>query len=150
MIVYDRDPHTLRRRQQPIYLCKAIYGIAASLPESERFGLTAQIRRAAVSIPSNIAEGHGRLADREFRQYLGIARGSLREVETQLLLIQSLGFAASNSILPALNRAQEVSRLINRLITRLASRSFSKKHDRPLVSNAPLVAIHSPAQRAGE
>lgn len=70
----------------------AIYKITADFPSQERYGLTSQIRRAAVSIPSNIAEGSGRNNTKEFLQYLYIANGSLSEVETQLEIANRLGF----------------------------------------------------------
>ncbi len=72
--------------QRAMDLCEQVYRASAGLPDDERFGLRDQLRRAAVAIPSNIAEGHGRGSHAEFRHFLLIARGSLREVETQLEL----------------------------------------------------------------
>jgi len=73
-------------------LTAAIYRLTREFPREEMFGLTAQLRRAAVSIPSNIAEGQGRLNTREFRQFLSIARGSNCELQTQLSIARTLGF----------------------------------------------------------
>ena len=73
-------------------LCKLVYGLTDQFPDSEKFGLISQIRRAAVSIPSNIAEGYSRHSSKEFRQYIGIALGSSSELETQLLLSSELKF----------------------------------------------------------
>ncbi len=73
-------------------LVKDVYALTSSFPQQERYGLTAQIRRAAVSIPSNIAEGAARNTRREFRHFLGISRGSLSELDTQLLIAKSLGY----------------------------------------------------------
>jgi len=78
-------------------LTVAVYRITASFPREEVFGLTSQLRRAAISIPSNIAEGQGRLNTREFRQFLGIARGSNCELQTQLEIARRLRLATPNS-----------------------------------------------------
>lgn len=74
-------------------LVKDVYALTSRFPQHEQCGLTAQIRRAAVSIPSNIAEGAARNTRREFRHCLGISRGSLSELDTQLLIARSLGYA---------------------------------------------------------
>jgi four helix bundle protein len=84
--------HDLVAFQRAVELCIEVYEVSALFPRDERFGLTAQIRRAAVSVPSQIAEGHGRLHYSEWRQFLSQARGSLFEVETQALLARRLKF----------------------------------------------------------
>ena len=77
--------------QRAMELVVDVYGMTRSFPECERYGLSSQLRRSAVSIPSNIAEGQGRLTRGEFRQFLGHARGSLSEVETQVSIATRLG-----------------------------------------------------------
>ena len=91
------DFHQLRVWQKSYDLSLAVYRATASFPDAERFGLVSQLRRAAVSIPSNVAEGSGRGGDPDFRRFLVIARGSLRELECQLLLARDLGMLDSET-----------------------------------------------------
>ena len=81
--------------QKAMALVKAVYLLTNAWPPEERFGLTSQVRRAAVSVPSNIAEGFGRTGSREFRRGLSLAHGSLCELETQILVGADLGFSSS-------------------------------------------------------
>ena len=106
--------------QRAMQLCRAIYSATASFPREERFGLTSQMRRAAVSIASNIAEGQGRLSASEFRRFLGIARGSLRELETQLLIATDLGYLPRQASDRCVDLMDEVSRMLNALITSIS------------------------------
>ena len=105
--------------QRAMELSKAIYIATKSLPDEERFGLTSQLRRASLSIPSNIAEGQGRLTAGEFRQFLGTARGSVFEVETQFQLALDLGYFSSGEASQLFGLTSEVSRLLNGLIRSL-------------------------------
>jgi four helix bundle protein len=89
-----RKHHDLIVWQQGIVLVKTIYKLTASFPESERFGLSSQMRRAAVSIPANIAEGVSRNSFRDRIYFLSIARSSLNELETHAILARELGFAS--------------------------------------------------------
>ena len=87
-----RAHHQLRVWQAAMVLVREVYAVSAQFPAEERFGLTAQIRRSAVSVPSNIAEGAALASRREFSHFLVIARGSLSELDTQLRIAQDLGF----------------------------------------------------------
>lgn len=92
--------------KQSRLLCTEIYLISATFPENEKFGLTNQLRRASVSIPSNIAEGSSRSSNKEFNRFLDFSLGSAYEVETQLLISSDLKFITSDQmqqILPKLN-----------------------------------------------
>jgi four helix bundle protein len=98
-----------------------VYRITRQFPKDELYGLTSQLRRAAVSVPSNIAEGQGRLPRGEFRHFLGLAKGSLAEVDTQPLIARNLGYLSNPD--PVLQRTIEVARLLNGLLNSLATNS---------------------------
>src|SRR5581483_6916680 len=93
-----------------------IYQDTKSFPKEETYGLTSQLRRAAVSVPSNIAEGKGRSSEKELVHFLNNARGSLFELETQINLAQRLGFLSADAAERLFTRAREVGRLVNGLI----------------------------------
>ena len=105
--------------QKAMDLVTATYRATGAFPKEEQFGLTSQLRRAAVSIPSNVAEGQGRLSQNEFRYFLGQARGSLMEVETQLQIARNLGYLAAEQLDGLLERCAEVGRILNGLIASL-------------------------------
>ncbi|MGN7864034.1 four helix bundle protein [Chryseobacterium sp.] len=100
-------------------LVKEVYLISAELPIEERFGLQSQIRRCAVSIPSNIAEGAGRNNKNEFYQFLGIAFGSTYELQTQLQLLIDLNFISDLKITPLKELLAEIQKMIYSLKTSL-------------------------------
>jgi four helix bundle protein len=98
--------------QRAMQLTVAIYSLTLEFPREEIYGLTSQIRRSAVSVPSNIAEGHGRLNTGEFRQFLGIARGSNFELQTQLEIARALNYGNSKLIDEAEGFSHEVGKMI--------------------------------------
>jgi len=102
-------------------LAAKIYFVTGKFPTSEQYGLTNQLRRAAVSVASNIAEGQGRLTPGEFRQFLGHARGSLLELQTQLAIALDLHYLAPECYREVERHSEEVLRLINGLLSALLS-----------------------------
>lgn len=96
-----------------------VYRNTAEFPREERFGLTSQLRRAAVSVASNIAEGKGRFSNRELAQFLAQARGSVFEIETQVVIAFGLGFLSAKAKQELLDRCAEVGRILNGLIKSL-------------------------------
>lgn len=105
--------------RQAMALTRGCYQLTKRLPPDERFGLTSQARRAAVSIAANIAEGTGRATKKDFVKFLRIAQGSLRELETYLILATDLELANPSEVDPLLSQAESVARLLNRLIQSL-------------------------------
>jgi four helix bundle protein len=93
-----------------------VYGQTLSWPKDERFGLTSQIRRAAISIPSNIAEGKGRASDRDFIKFLNYARGSLYEVQTQVKVARRLDYLTEGAARALEKQTAEVGKVLNGLI----------------------------------
>ena len=104
--------------QKSMKLAAEVYRITKKLPKDELFGLTNQLRRAAVSIPSNIAEGNGRDSTKEYLRFLYIARGSRSEVETQLLLCVELGYLKESDIEFVLGLSTEVAKMLNTIISK--------------------------------
>lgn len=109
--------------QRGMDLAKAIYGVTASFPTDERFGLVSQMRRAAVSVPSNIAEGQARHTTGEFIQFISHAEGSVAELETQTLLAVQLGFCPTDTAKPVLLSIDEERRMLNGLRRSLTNRN---------------------------
>jgi four helix bundle protein len=106
--------------QKSMALARQAYALSATLPKNGTYGLLTQIRRPAVSVPSNVAEGHGRLTDLQFRHFLGNARGSLYELQTQIELAADIGYFSNESVEEFLEQSSEVARLINGLLASLS------------------------------
>lgn len=118
-------------------LALQVYRCTDAFPARERYGLAAQMRRAAVSVVSNIAEGCGKQADRELARYLGIARGSVRELECQLLLSRDLGYLTLD-IWPTLEaESQEISKMLNCFIRSLRSKAVGSSPSSQLSTPSP-------------
>lgn len=100
-------------------LTAAVYRLTQALPREETFGLTSQLRRSAISIPSNIAEGHGRMNPREFKRFLLIARGSNSELQTQMELAALLKFANEERLNNARGLSNEVENMLFALLGRM-------------------------------
>ena len=109
--------------QKAMELVTEVYRVTQRFPTEEMYGLTAQVRRAAVSVPSNIAEGQARYSHLDFQRFLRQARGSLVEVETQILIAVNLGFMDGKDAKPILTRAGEVGRIVNALLNSIRKRT---------------------------
>jgi four helix bundle protein len=105
--------------QDSMALAREVYTLTAEFPQKEKFGLSSQLCRAAVSIPSNIAEGHGRLSDKSFAVFLGNARGSLFELETQLEIAGSLNYVTNGQLQAILAQCEKIARMLNTLLNKL-------------------------------
>ncbi len=113
--------------QKAMDLCATVYRLIEALPRHEEFGLKSQIRRAAVSIPANIAEGHGRDHLGDYLHHLSIAKGSLAEVETHLLLTTRLSYLPEAATVEALQASAEVGRMLNGLSAKLRAHQTKSK-----------------------
>ena len=109
--------------QRAIEMTLGIYKLTAAFPDAERFGLTNQLRRASVSVASNIAEGYGRSTEGEYVQFLGHARGSVSEVETQLVISHSLGFGSKEALEKAEKLCSEVGRMLRAMMKSLRAKT---------------------------
>ena len=105
--------------QKAVEFVTEIYRLTHTFPKEEMFGLMSQMRRAAVSIPSNIAEGHGRLSRKEYIHFLGNARGSMAELETQVIIAVNLGYLDEGKTNRLLEQAGELGRILNGLLASL-------------------------------
>ena len=112
--------------QRSYQLCLEIYKITKGFPDEEKYGLTSQLRRAAVSVPSNISEGYGRKTTPEYIQFLYIAYGSICEIETQILLSGDLGYISNGRLEMLKEGIREVERMLKASI-----RSLENKHSTP-------------------
>jgi four helix bundle protein len=104
--------------QRAVEMTLAIYRTTTSFPKDELFGLTSQMRRAAVAVASNIAEGYGRNSKGEYKQFLGIARGSNFELQTQLLIAIELGYSKPEHLAHAESLSNAVAKMLNALIAK--------------------------------
>ena len=111
--------------QRAVELTLAIYKLTATFPDVERFGLTNQLRRAAVSVASNIAEGYGRATKGEYIQFLGHARGSISEVETQLVIASALSFGSKPLRQTAEGLCNEVGKMLRAMMKSLQAKDSS-------------------------
>lgn len=127
----DRSFRGLIVWRQAMALARESYLLTRSLPREEMYGLTSQIRRAAISVPANIAEGNGRATRKDYGHFLRVAQGSLRELETYLLLLPEIGLISGEATTPLLTRLLSVGRLLNRLIQVVEAKGGRLGHPQP-------------------
>jgi four helix bundle protein len=111
-----QDYHELVVWQRAIELTVCVYKLTRTFPKEELYGLISQMRRASVSVASNIAEGRGRITPGEFRQFLGLAQGSTYELQTQLLVARKLGIGSDDALTEADSLSDEVSKMLGSFI----------------------------------
>ena len=117
--------------QKSMDLVEACYRASSNFPREEQFGLVSQVRRAATSVPANIAEGYGRWNIREFARFLAIANGSLRELETHIFIARRLGYLTPAGATPIIESASEVAKMIYAMRLKIRSRLMTEEADRP-------------------
>ncbi len=107
--------------QKSMDLAEAVHGLARGFPDVERYGMTSQVTRAAISVPANVAEGYARSTRRDYANFVSIAKGSLAETETYLLLAVRFGYATHDVVAPMLSLITEISKMLTALRNRLLS-----------------------------
>ncbi len=117
-----KDYRELIAWQKAVDLVEIVYRTTRSFPQEELYALTSQMRRAAVSVPSNIAEGQARTSTADFLHFLSIARGSVKELETQVIIARRLGYVNDQREIELVNSTEEVSRVISGLMSSLRSK----------------------------
>jgi four helix bundle protein len=140
-----QDYRQLEVWQEAMNLVTLVYQHTAKFPKEETYGLTNQLRRAAVSVPSNVAEGQGRRSTKEFLNHLSIARGSALEVQTQLEIARRLGCLNDQQVKELDQQLGTVIRLVNGLI-----RALDRKLKEPQDHLRPPTTVHRPPTTAGE
>lgn len=115
-----KDIKELKVWQKGMEIVKDIYKATSTFPKEELYGLSAQMRRAAVSVPSNIAEGFKRHHGKEFKQFLYIAMGSTSELETQLIIAKELGFIGTNEFESITEKIDHLSKMLSSLIKKVS------------------------------
>jgi four helix bundle protein len=116
----------LRVWQEAMSMAEACYQLTRGFPREEMFGMTSQIRRSAASVPANIAEGYGRNNRGEYVQFLRIAQGSLKELETHLLLAARVRLCSAAATQPVLEQAENVGKMLRSLIQKLRQSGIDK------------------------
>lgn len=117
--------------QKGMALAASVYRLTRQMPKHEEYRISGQMIRAATSVPANIAEGHGRGTRRDYAHFVSIAKGSLAELETFLLLVAELDLAPTNATEPVLAQAEEVGRMLTALRGRLVSKPPSSPEPNP-------------------
>ena len=131
-----RNYEDLKVWQKAIDFAEAVCHASANFPSDEKYGLTSQLRRASVSVASNVAEGSGRGTDKEFIRFLYVARGSLAEVKTQLIISRRIGLLTQEMLNPLMEAADEISRMISGLRNSIETRdSRPEARDLTLIDN---------------
>ena len=133
-----RSYRDLRVWRLGMFVAGEAYAIARTLPSEERFELSAQIRRAAVSIPSNIAEGHGRKHLGDYVRSLSVANGSLKELETEVLLAAKFGMISRDRVKRFLTASERLGRMLTVLLQRLRNRLDHQRSPRFPTTHHPL------------
>jgi len=129
--------------QKGMVLAKQIYSLSRSFPSDEKFGITAQMRRAAVSVPSNIAEGQARHGRKEFVQFISHSEGPLAELDTQLILATELGFCQQSSAKPSADLIEELQKMLTSLRHKVEERLATINQPlRAASSHYPLTTNH--------